>query len=110
MPDRGPAHLYLDNQLVGEVIPQRKDDAWSHGHFRPNESFAKFAPLFGRWSLLMHADGEFGHLTHAARDELRQTEIEMDSLRVKLHFYQRDEWVRVGQLNIDGPMVEWKAF
>ena len=110
MPHRGPAHLYLNDQLVGDVTPQRKDDAWTCGQFRPCAAFSSFAPLFGRWSLLMHADGRFEHLSPAARDELRKAEIEIDSLHVKLHFYQSDEWIRIGQLNIDGAMIEWKAF
>src|SRR4051794_35793496 len=104
------AELFLNDTCVGIVCFQRSEDSWSHGNFEPNGDFAKFAPLFGRWSLLMHADGEFERQSRAAGEELRAVECEIDRLAAKLHFADTDEWVSCAQLNIDGPLIEWKSY
>ena len=103
------AKLFINDEPVGDVIVQGTEDSWSHGRFHANDAFARFAPLFGRWSLLMHADGTYEPLSEAASDELREMEIEIDRLRAKLHFADIDRWVNCSQLNIDGPLIEWKS-
>jgi hypothetical protein len=109
MGSRGDAALYLNDERVGDVVVQRTEDSWSHGTFSPGEGFAKYAPVFGRWSLLMHADGGGERLSAAASEELRRTEYEIDRLRAKLKFEEDGEWVNCAQLNIDGPLIEWKT-
>jgi hypothetical protein len=104
------ARLYLNNTLVGVVVVQRQEDSWAHGRFEPGPEFAQFAPLFGQWSLLMHADGEFDRLSPEAGEELRRIEFEIDGLRAKLHFAETDQWLRCAQLNIDGELIEWKEY
>ena len=102
--------LYLNDEPVGDVVVLRTEDSWSHGTFLPGEGFSKYAPVFGRWSLLMHADAGGGErLSAAASEELRRTEYEIDRLRAKLHFRGKGEWVTCAQLNIDGPLIEWKT-
>ena len=104
------AKLYLNNVVVGEVIVQRTEDSWAHGEFEPNPAFARFAETFGRWSLLIHADPHDEKLSNAAGDELREVERELDQLRAKLHFADSNEWVKCAQVNIDGPLIEWKLY
>jgi hypothetical protein len=103
------AKLVINDEPVGDVFVQGTEDSWSHGRFDALQAFAKFAPLFGRWSLMMHVDGTYVPLSEAAGDELRRTEIEIDRLRAKLHFAGSDTWVTCRQLNIDGPLIEWKS-
>src|SRR5688572_11734438 len=103
-PTRG--HLYLDRCFVGDVAVRRRADAWGLGEFRPAPGFSRFAPLYGAWSLLMHADGD-GRLSPEAADELRKTERTMDRIHAEILLDERHEWRRVRQLNIDGPMIEW---
>jgi hypothetical protein len=102
------AVLYLDDTPVGEVVVQRADESWSHGTFKAGAGFANFAPLFDRWARLMHADADT--LTSAHGDELRDCERAMDRITARLHFQASDRWVRCAQLNIDGQMIEWKAY
>ena len=109
MSDQRHATLYINGQLVGDVVAKRLGASWSHGDFRPNAAFARFAPLFGEWSLLMHADGAYERLSKAASDELRQVEFELDRLHAKQRFVESGEWVSCSQLNIDGEMIEWKT-
>jgi hypothetical protein len=104
------AELYLNDERVGDVTVQGTEDSWSHGLFEPGERFSKFAPLFGGWSLMMHADGAYERLSKAAAEELRQIEFEIDRLHAKLHFPDGDEWVTCSQLNIDGLLIEWKSY
>jgi hypothetical protein len=104
------AELYINGEPVGEVHVQRRGQSWSHGQFHPTSAFCRFAPLFGRWSLLMHAGGNYECLSKAAGAALREAEFEIDRLHAELHIPERDEWVTCSQLNIDGPMIEWKTF
>ena len=110
MTHMGEAKLYINDEPVGEVLVQRIGPSWSHGQFHPGEAFSRFAPLFGRWSLLMHGGGHYERLSKAAGDSLRQAEFEIDRLHAKLHLLAGNEWVTCAQLNIDGPMIEWKSF
>ena len=105
----GHARLYINDGYVGEVLVQGAEDSWSHGEFRPAQGFAAFAPLFGRWSLAMHSGGAYEPLVHWASDELRQVECNIDRLHAKLYFAESGRWVRCSQLNIDGPLIEWKV-
>jgi hypothetical protein len=108
-PPNRHAELYLNDQLVGIVEVQRSDNSWHFGVFMPNADFAPFAPLFGRWSLLMHADEDADRLTSAASDELRETEIAIDRLHAKLHIAGTGEWCDLQQINIDGDLIDWKT-
>jgi hypothetical protein len=104
----GEAILYLNDKYVGRVKVHGWETSWGYGDFEPNEDFAPFAPIFGRWSLLMHED-EGERLTPDASEELQQAEVVLDTLRARLHFAAVDEWMELGQVNIDGPLIEWKA-
>ena len=75
----------------------------------PRPEFTKYAPLFGQWSLMMHADGADEPLSQTARDELRSIEYKIDRLTGRLHYVESDTWVRCAQLNIDGRLIEWKS-
>lgn len=101
------AHLYLNDQLAGTVTLRHRDNSWSFGDFIPTEQFGPFAPLFGRWSLLMHADDEEEPLSPAASEELRETERAIDALQARLFIPERQAWCSLAQVNIDGPMIEW---
>jgi hypothetical protein len=103
------ARLFLDGKDVGQVTVKSLADSWGFGEFEPNGTFAEFAAIFGNWSLLMHADDGEKRLSEAASDELRAAEFAIDSLRAKLRLDSSGEWVDVAQLNIDGPLVEWKV-
>ena len=104
------AILYLNDTEAGSVEVQRVGPSWTHGRFTPGEGFAQFAPLFGRWSLLMHADVGAERLSEAASEELRRCEYEIDRTQAKLLFPQSNQWVKCAQLNIDGSMIEWKSY
>src|SRR5690348_11092210 len=106
----GEGKLYINDRPVGRVLIQRIDSSWSYGQFLPDESFSSFAPIFHRWSSLMHVDGNYERLSESAGDSLRQAEFEIDRLEAKLHLPSRNEWVNCAQLNIDGAMIEWKSF
>ena len=106
---RGHAKLYINDDYVGDVAVQGTEDSWSHGNFRPQPQFTKYAPLFGRWSLMMHADGPNEPISQPARDELRSIEFKIDRLAARLHFIESDTWVPCSQLNIDGRLIEWKS-
>ena len=101
------ATLHLNGSAVGDIVVQGHDTSWTYGQFKPLDAFGEFAPIFGRWSLLMH-DDEHQPLTTAAAYELREAERAMDSLRARIHFPDVDAWHEVAQLNIDGTLIEWK--
>jgi hypothetical protein len=107
------ARLFLNDRDVGTVQVKGWDDSWGFGEFLPGEGFSRFAPRFGAWSLLMHADDgsddpAHGRLSAAAAEELREVEQEIDRLHAKLFLVGPQEWRPVSQLNIDGPLIEWK--
>jgi hypothetical protein len=101
--------LYLDDTLVGLVTVKGEDNSWHFGEFEPCEAFSTFAPLFGRWSLLMHADEDADRLSNAAADELREVEQAIDRVRARLRLFDTGEWRDLRQLNIDGELIDWKA-
>ena len=103
------ARLLLNGKDVGRVVLQSFADSWGFGQFEPGAAFSEFATIFGNWSLLMHADDDESKLTSAASEELRHAEYQIDSLSANLRLDGTDEEVEVNQLNIDGPLIEWKV-
>ncbi len=101
--------LYLNDKVVGTVKVRGCEASWHYGDFEPGEEFKEFATVFGRWSLLMHAD-DGSRLSQAASEELREAEYDMDRLRAQVYFPDREEWRKVAQLNIDGGLIEWKEY
>lgn len=87
---------------------RRQQGSWCFGEFTPTDEFSPFAPLFGRWSLLIHADGADERLSSAASEELRETERALDQLRAKLFLAEGNKWYPLAQVNIDGSLIEWK--
>lgn len=102
------AELYLNDRKVGVVAIRGRESSFGMGDFFPNEEFAHFAPLFGRWSLLMHAEDADERLSADASDELRDVELAIDALQARLFNLQTSEWHEIGQINIDGPLIEWR--
>lgn len=102
------ARLFLNDQDVGAVHVKGWDDAWGFGDFVPGETFTRYARHFSAWSRLIHARHADDQLTDADRAALRGVEYEIDCLRAKLFLADRKQWRPIAQLNIDGPMVEWR--
>ena len=102
------ARLYLNDTEVGMINVRGWDDSWGFGEFLPGDAFSSFAPHFGRWSLLMHADDGAERLSRAASEELRDAEVAIDRLHAKLYLSKVGRWRTISQLNIDGRLVEWK--
>jgi hypothetical protein len=102
------ARLVINGKDVGQVLIKSLADSWGFGDFSPAAAFAEFAPVFGKWSLLMHADDGEKRLSEEASDELRAAEFAIDQLRAKLQL-ENCQWMDVAQLNIDGPLIEWKV-
>ena len=102
------AELRLNGTRVGTIELRGSSDSWSWGYFHAEPAFAKFAPRFGIWSLIMHADDESRRFSRAASDELRQAEIDIDSLRGELFWPEQQRLTRAWQINIDDTLVEWK--
>lgn len=103
------AELVINGQPVGHVLVKGQDVAWGYGEFRPEAHFSQFAPLFGTWSLLMHSDDSEPELTPDAAAELRDIELALDHLHAELHWMHDHSITPVTQLNIDGPLIEWKC-
>jgi hypothetical protein len=101
------AELYLNDVPVGQVRSEGATGAWGFGHFEPAESFAKFAPLFGAWSLLIHEDDDLDHSTDEVLEELRDAETAIDALRAELLWSDTQERTNLRQLTIDGSLIEW---
>jgi hypothetical protein len=102
------AELRLNGKRVGTVLVRGCSDSWSWGYFEAEPSFAEFAPLFGIWSLLMHAEDETQRFSRAASEELRQAEMAIDSLRGELYWPDEQKLTRASQINIDDKLMEWK--
>ena len=102
------AQLYLNNAYVGDVYVRGWEGSWGFGDFQPNDRFSEFSLIFGRWSLLMHAADDDRDISDAASDELRQAEYDLDRLKARLFLDRSKEWRDIGQLNIDGKLIEWK--
>lgn len=103
------ARLLINGKDVGRVRVRTFADAWGFGEFTPGAAFVEFAPLFGSWSLLIHADRDEQRLSDAASDELRRAELALDSLRSMLVFDDGLEVLDLTQLNIDGPLIDWRV-
>jgi hypothetical protein len=101
--------LFINGREVGVVTLKSLADSWGFGEFAPNSAFVEFAAIFGKWSLLMHADDGERTLSPEASEELRAAELEIDSLRAKLLVASDEEWIDLSQINIDGPLIEWKV-
>jgi len=104
------ATLLLKGTAVGTVLYQGTRNSWSYGEFSPFDAFAAFAEVFGRWSLLMHADGAEERLSPEAGVELREAEYAIDALKAELRTNETDPPRRLAQVNIDGRLIEWKEF
>jgi hypothetical protein len=105
-----PKHveLFLQGKQVGHVEVNRFADSWHFGSFQPHREFSEFAPLFGEWSLLIHAEEKESQVSQATLDELAKVERAIDSLRAELVLPTTGERLSVEQINIDGDMVELK--
>lgn len=106
---KAKARLFLNDHDVGLIEIKRFDDAWGFGDFRPGDGFARYARHFGDWSRIMHTPHDDDRLTDADRKALREAEERIDRLRAKLLLVDSGEWRRVTELNIDGPLVEWRG-
>jgi hypothetical protein len=107
---QGPAILFLNDQPVGEVQVTGGDFSWGFGRFVPSPEFAQFAPLYGTWSVLMHAEDDQSKLSRDAAAELARAEALIDSVKARLRFLNEDQHVHIAQLTIDGDRLEWKEF
>ena len=105
-----PKHveLYIEGKQVGHVEVNRFADSWHFGNFQPQREFSEFAPLFGEWSLLIHADENEPKVSQATLDELSKIERAIDALHAELFLPVTGQRVAVEQINIDGDMVELK--
>ena len=103
------ARLIINGTDVGHVRVRSFADSWGFGDFEPSAAFAEFAPLFGQWSLLLHAGHDEQRLSPAASEELRRAELAIDALRCKLLSDDGRELLDLTQLNIDGPLIDWKV-
>ncbi|QOV87668.1 hypothetical protein [Humisphaera borealis] len=101
------ACLIINGTDVGRIVVKGWESSWAFGTFTPLAAFSEYAPLFGVWSLLMH-DDEHAPLHETASAALAEAERKMDALHAEVHFPDRDLRVPVGQLNIDGELIEWK--
>ncbi len=102
------AALFINGQRVGIVTAKGADVAWGYGDFEPEPSFARFAALFGSWSLLMHADEDMVTQSAAAAEELVAAESAIDALHAELRWLQDGKVTRIAQLNIEGRQIEWR--
>lgn len=84
--------------------------SWGYGDFLPDPSFSEFAPVFGQWSLLMHAQSDHERPDSATAEELRQIERLLDSIRARLFFPKTNESIAVPQLAISNELLEWKEY
>ena len=101
------ADLFLDGVRVGTVRIRGHQTSWGFGYFEPSKSFSRFAPIFGAWSLLMHADEEGDRITRDMADELAAVESAMDHVHAQMRVAD-EQWLELTQINIDGPLIEWK--
>ena len=106
--DKVTARLFLNDHDVGTVQVKGWDHAWGFGEFVPGEAFQRYARHFGTWSQLLHADHGDDRLSDADRAALREVEYQIDRLHAKLFLADRQEWRPITELNIDGPLVEWR--
>ena len=109
-PRGSAAVLFLNATRVGAVQVRSGNSTWGYGHFTPEPEFSSFAPIYGRWSLLMHAQGESEKPDRAIVDELARAERLVDSVKAQLFFASSEEWVNVGELAIANEVLEWREY
>jgi hypothetical protein len=102
--------LQLNGIEVGTILVRGGDASWGFGDFTPLPAFADFATVFGRWSLLMHADDPGERLSREAGDALREAENAIDAIHAALCSESMEQSHPLAQVNIDGPLIEWKVF
>jgi len=102
------ARLYLDDHEVGVIEVKGRDNAWGFGEFAAGDAFERYAGYFGAWSRLIHAPHEDDRLTDADKAALRRVEYAIDRLHARLFLVESEEWRRISELAIDGPLVEWR--
>ena len=100
--------LYIGGKPVGEIEVSRSADSWYFGNFQPAGSFSEFAPLFGEWSLLIHADEDDPVVSINCPRREAKSEKAIDALRAELVLPATGQHLPVDQLNIDGDMIEIK--
>ena len=108
--DQARAVLYLEGQDVGTIVVKGRDSSGGFGDFTPNAHFSTYAPAYGLWSLLMHADEDGSKLSPAASSELASAESALDAIKARLFFPAQTRWVEVAQLTIDGELLEWREY
>ncbi len=86
------------------------DASWYFADFSPNAAFSRFAPIFGSWVLLMHAEDDADRLSRDNAEELAKAEVLLDSIKAQLVFLEDDHRVDVAQLTIDQDKLEWKEY
>ena len=102
------AELYLNGVHVGTVQTHGASASWEYGDFTPNDSFSKFAGIFGVWSLLIHDKDGRSRMSPEALEELREAEAAIDSLKAELRWLDPAATTTLEQVNIDGTLIEWK--
>ena len=102
------ARLFLNGTEVGVVSVRGHSGSWAFGEFAASPQFAAFAPLFAKWSSLMHAEAADGRLSATASEQMRASEYEIDALRASLVLEHPEARHQLRQLNIDGGLIEWK--
>jgi hypothetical protein len=106
----GPAILLLNGEPVGTVRTRGWETSWGFGDFCPNEAFSYYAPVYGMWSLLMHADDETIALSRDAIEELNKAEELLARIKAQLLFTDDQHRIDVAELTIDGDQLEWKEY
>jgi hypothetical protein len=106
----GRAILFLNGQAVGMVDTKARDTSWYFADFSPNAAFSQYAPIYGAWSLLMHAEGDDGRLSREHAEELSRAEAMLDRIKAQLVFVEDQQRVDVAQLTIDQDQLEWKEY
>jgi hypothetical protein len=106
----GRATLLLNGEPVGIVHTKAWDASWYFADFAPNDAFSRYAPLYGTWALLMHAEGDDIRLSRENAEELARAEAMLDSIKAQLIFLDDEHPVNVAQLTIDQDKLEWKEY
>jgi hypothetical protein len=106
----GSAILLLNGEPVGVVHHKTWDASWYFADFEPYETFSRYAPVFGTWSLLMHAEDGSDRLSRDAAEELARAEAALDAIKAQLVFLEEEAPVNIAQLTIDQDKLEWKEY
>lgn len=92
---------------MGTVVAESASESWGFGQFTPSDGYSKFAPIFGTWAILLHAEDDRSRLSTDALEELRLAEAAIDALKAELHWNDSPSRIPVHQLTIDGTLIEW---